>query len=73
MQSSSKSIRIKDNGGRRRLTERRQYAGSSFFPERRGTRFRRSGTDRRWHSATDVSNLDEKRKVFAHKPKDAMT
>jgi hypothetical protein len=64
MQSSSPSKYMKDNGGRRRMTERRQYAGSSYFPERRGTRFRRSGSDRRWHPAAVISVDNEKRKAF---------
>lgn len=38
---------IKDLGGRRKLVDRRRRTSSSYFPERRWLRHRRSGTDRR--------------------------
>jgi len=38
---------LADNGGRRRLADRRQRTSSYRFPERRWLRHRRSGTDRR--------------------------
>lgn len=36
-----------DNGGRRRLADRRKRSSAYRFPERRWQRYRRSGTDRR--------------------------
>jgi hypothetical protein len=38
---------IIDNGGRRRLADRRKRTSAYRFPERRWQRYRRSGTDRR--------------------------
>jgi hypothetical protein len=38
---------IIDNGGRRRLADRRRRTSAYRFPERRWLRHRRSGTDRR--------------------------
>ena len=38
---------LTDNGGRRRVADRRQRTSSYRFPERRWLRHRRSGTDRR--------------------------
>jgi len=70
MQSSITSKRIQDNGGRRRMADRRQYASSSFFPERRATRFRRSCSDRRWYPEATESVGKEKRKAFHRSQKD---
>jgi len=36
-----------DNGGRRRLADRRKRSSAHHFPERRWHRHRRSGSDRR--------------------------
>ncbi|MGB5421850.1 MAG: hypothetical protein WBN03_06810 [Desulfobacterales bacterium] len=44
------AIRLKDmtdNGGRRRLADRRKRSSAYRFPERRWQRHRRSGSDRR--------------------------
>ena len=38
---------IIDNGGRRRLADRRKRTSAYRFPERRWQRYRRSGADRR--------------------------
>lgn len=54
----------KDNGGRRRLAERRRYTRSDFFPERRATRFRRCGYDRRRYPDDIHAVVREKRNAF---------
>lgn len=66
MSFSTLSHRSKDNGGRRRLTERRRYAHSNFFPERRATRFRRRASDRR--GCPPITVVIEKRKSFRPNP-----
>lgn len=38
---------LKNNGGRRSVTDRRRSSSANHFPERRCYRFRRSETDRR--------------------------
>lgn len=38
---------MSDNGGRRRLADRRKRTSTYRFPERRWQRYRRSGSDRR--------------------------
>ena len=38
---------MKDNGGRRLITDRRKCTNLDHFPERRTLRFRRSDLDRR--------------------------
>jgi hypothetical protein len=55
---------MKDKGGRRRTADRRNYTHRDFFPERRATRFRRTGMDRRSVSATLFPLHAERRGVF---------
>ena len=38
---------LKDNGGRRSVTDRRGSYGANHFPESRSYRFRRNASDRR--------------------------
>jgi hypothetical protein len=71
MSFSSISHRSKDNGGRRILIERRHYTYSDFFPERRATRFRRCGSDRRRYPNV-VAVVIEKRKSFRQSHRDRM-
>jgi len=71
--SGAGMVHKKDNGGRRRLVERRRYAPTSFFPERRATRFRRSGSDRRRYPADPVSAAIEQREAFKQVQKDRIT
>lgn len=54
---------MKDNGGRRRVVDRRRYSSSDHFPERRAVRFRRSDRDRR-RSGTALKIGVEKRRDF---------
>jgi hypothetical protein len=51
---------IMDNGGRRRMADRRRYTSRSHFPERRAMRFRRSDEDRRKNRAP-AGPTDERR------------
>jgi hypothetical protein len=47
MEPEVKKIALKDNGGRRSGLERRLYAYTFHFPERRSGLDRRTGKDRR--------------------------
>ena len=51
-------IDAKDRGGRRRVPDRRQFASSDHFPERRNLRHRRSPSDRR-----SMQNLKRRKKI----------
>jgi hypothetical protein len=51
-------INAKDRGGRRRVPDRRQFASSDHFPERRNLRHRRSPSDRR-----SMQNLKRRKKI----------
>ena len=51
-------INAKDRGGRRRLPDRRQFASSDHFPERRNLRHRRRANDRR-----NMQNLKRRKKI----------
>jgi hypothetical protein len=62
---------MKDKGGRRRTADRRNYTQSDFFPERRATRFRRSGLDRRRVSAS-LLPISKDRRVISPQEKQAM-
>jgi hypothetical protein len=50
----------KDNGGRRKLVDRRRYTYSSYFPERRATRFRRSESDRRGRAVSETRGIEKR-------------
>jgi hypothetical protein len=58
-----KSI-IKDHGGRRHPADRRRYTPKNYFPERRATRYRRSGWDRRQYSTASPIVARERRKIY---------
>ena len=53
---------MKDKGGRRWTADRRQFTHLSHFPERRATRFRRSGIDRRGPAQCRYPDVNERRK-----------
>ena len=55
---------MKDNGGRRRLADRRSYTHRNHFPERRGTRYRRSASDRRDRLIQPPSGALGRRQAF---------
>ena len=55
---------MKDNGGRRFITDRRKSSSFGYFPERRTLRFRRSDLDRRQAQAKNNGNRIERRGVF---------
>ena len=55
---------IKDKNDRRTIVDRRRYASSTHFPERRAIRFRRSGVDRRRQSPLwPVAFITERRHI----------
>jgi len=45
-------LKLKDNGGRRTVNDRRQFSYTMYIPERRNTADRRSGKDRRKNPRT---------------------
>lgn len=55
---------LTDNGGRRRLADRRQRMSSHRFPERRWLRHRRSGTDRRTARLLRIRKGLERRNAY---------
>jgi hypothetical protein len=55
---------MKDNGGRRFITDRRKSSSLGYFPERRTLRFRRGDLDRRQAQAKNNANWIERRGVF---------
>ncbi len=55
---------LADNGGRRRLADRRQRTSSYRFPERRWLRHRRSGTDRRMARLLRIRKGLERRNAY---------
>ena len=55
---------LTDNGGRRRLADRRQRTSSYRFPERRWQRHRRSGTDRRTERLLRIRKGLERRNAY---------
>ncbi|KJS31935.1 MAG: hypothetical protein VR64_10525 [Desulfatitalea sp. BRH_c12] len=58
-------FRKKDNGGRRKLVDRRRYTYSSYFPERRATRFRRSESDRRGKAVSEARVIEKRAALHA--------
>jgi hypothetical protein len=60
-----------DRGGRRRLADRRQFASSDHFPERRNLHHRRSGSDRRRIQNQTVRKKLERRQMFKDKYSDS--
>ena len=56
--------KMKDNGGRRVIIDRRRCTDFDHFPERRTLRFRRSDLDRRHKRAENSRNGLERRVVF---------
>ena len=58
---------LKDRGGRRKLADRRKSSSPDHFPERRGQRYRRSGTDRRSLQNLKVKKKMERRRAFKEK------
>jgi hypothetical protein len=58
-----------DNGGRRRLADRRQFTHLPHFPERRSLRFRRSDVDRRQNlHGTSPTGFERRRMVARYSP-----
>jgi len=55
---------MKDNGGKRRLADRRRYSDRFHFPACLGIRFRRSGQDRRKQSGPIVAVGLERRQAL---------
>ena len=64
MTESSKTGKVADKGGRRRLSDRRNKASSTHFPERRWLRHRRSGEDRRGDRQVEFEKELERRKAY---------
>jgi len=58
------TVNPKDRGGRRRVADRRQFASSEHFPERRNMRYRRSGADRRNLQHQKIRKRIERRRIF---------
>ena len=58
------SKELMDNGGRRRLADRRQRTSSYRFPERRWLRHRRRGMDRRGERRLKVRRELERRYAY---------
>jgi hypothetical protein len=56
--------KMKDNGGRRLIIDRRKRTNFDHFPERRTLRFRRSELDRRQGRAENSRNGIERRTAF---------
>jgi hypothetical protein len=56
--------KMKDNGGRRLIIDRRKCTNFDHFPERRTLRFRRSDFDRRKASAENSRIAIERRASF---------
>jgi len=61
------AVKPRDRGGRRRLADRRQFASSEHFPERRNLRYRRSGSDRRNLLYQKMRKRIERRRIFNDK------
>lgn len=57
-------LSVKDRGGRRSVTDRRQHASQKHFPERRWLRHRRSGIDRRRPVQQRLKRRLERRRAF---------
>jgi hypothetical protein len=55
---------VVDNGGRRRLADRRRRTSVYRFPERRWLRHRRSGNDRRALRRLRIRRELERRKAY---------
>jgi hypothetical protein len=55
---------VLDNGGRRRLADRRRRTSAYRFPERRWLRHRRSGNDRRAMRRLRIRRELERRKAY---------
>ena len=60
-----------DNGGRRAGFDRRQFSYTDHIPDRRGTRDRRTGIDRRdlgveQRNQTDRRHVDERRRAYTY-------
>ena len=64
METVMESKELMDNGGRRRLADRRQRTSSYRFPERRWLRHRRSGMDRRGERRLKVRRELERRYAY---------
>lgn len=60
----------KDRGGRRRVPDRRQFASSDHFPERRNLRHRRRANDRRSMLNLKRRKKIERRRMFLEKYSD---
>jgi hypothetical protein len=58
-------LSMKDRGGRRSITDRRQRASKKHFPERRWLRYRRSGIDRRRPFQSRLKRKLERRRAFS--------
>lgn len=56
--------KMKDNGGRRLIIDRRKCSDFDHFPERRALRFRRSDLDRRKGWAENNRIVIERRAIF---------
>jgi hypothetical protein len=61
-------LSLKDRGGRRSLTDRRQRTSKNHFPERRWLRYRRSGIDRRRPAQVRIKRKLERRRLYMDKP-----
>ena len=60
----SVGLKIKDNGGSRMVTDRRQFSIPDYAPEKRSGRERRSGTDRRTRKRNRGPKAIERREAF---------
>jgi len=60
----SVGLKIKDNGGSRLVTDRRQFTIPGYTPEKRSGRERRSGTDRRTRKRNRGPKAIERREAF---------
>ena len=54
---------MKSKGDRRTIVDRRRYASSTHFPERRAIRFRRNGIERRQGPDCPLTFVREKRRA----------
>ena len=62
--TEEEQLSLKDRGGRRSLTDRRQRHSKNHFPERRWLRYRRSGIDRRRPVQARIKRKLERRRLY---------
>ena len=66
--ADEEQLSLKDRGGRRAVSDRRQRPSKNHFPERRWLRYRRSGIDRRRPVQARMKRKLERRRLYMDLP-----